>query len=170
MIKNEALLKPIRSLLQAQNCGVLATHGSEYPYATLVGYATSEDCRELIFATIRDTRKYENIKKTPNVSLLIDSRMNQVNDFHWAIHGMTPNVTDRPEVEYFSYEEQESYTPIFVEMDSSINPIEIGAFVNDSCVGATTVFEDDSTVLILAYTDDLSGDISFEQHYGYVKN
>lgn len=91
---------------------------------------------------------------------------NQVNDFHWAIHGMTPNVADRPEVEYFSYEEQESYTPIFVEMDSSINPIEIGAFVNDSCVGATTVFEDDSTVLILAYTDDLSGDISFEQHYG----
>jgi len=84
MIKNEELLDQIRSLLHTQNCGVLATHGSEYPYATLVGFATTEDCRELIFATIRDTRKYANIKKTPNVSLLIDSRVNQVHDFQDA--------------------------------------------------------------------------------------
>jgi len=84
MIKNQEILDQIRALLQGQNCGVLATHGSEYPYATLVGYATSDDCRELIFATIRDTRKFQNIKKTPNVSLLIDSRKNQVNDFQDA--------------------------------------------------------------------------------------
>ena len=81
MIQNKELLSQIRSLLDSQNYGVLATHGSEYPYATLVGYATSEDCRELIFATIRDTRKFNNIKKSPNVSLLIDSRVNQVDDF-----------------------------------------------------------------------------------------
>jgi heme iron utilization protein len=84
MIKKHELLDQIRSLLQAQNCGVLATHGSQYPYATLVGYAASQDCREIIFATIRDTRKFNNIKKTPNVSLLIDSRKNQVNDFQDA--------------------------------------------------------------------------------------
>ena len=84
MLDNEKIFDQIRSLLQAQNCGVLATHGSEYPYATLVGYATSDDCKELIFATTRDTRKYKNIKKTSNVSLLIDSRLNQVNDFRDA--------------------------------------------------------------------------------------
>jgi len=46
-----------------------------------VAYAISEDLREIIFATLRDTRKYRNIKKTPSVSLLIDSRTNQANDF-----------------------------------------------------------------------------------------
>jgi len=84
MVDNEKIFDQIRSLLQTQNCGVLATHGKEYPYATLVGYATSDDCRELIFATIRDTRKFNNIKKTPNVSVLIDSRANQVHDFQDA--------------------------------------------------------------------------------------
>src|SRR5210317_1234788 len=81
MLDNEKIFDQIRSLLQGQKCGVLATHGSEYPYATLVGYAISDDCKELIFAASRDTRKYKNIKKTSNVSLLIDSRLNQVNDF-----------------------------------------------------------------------------------------
>jgi nitroimidazol reductase NimA-like FMN-containing flavoprotein (pyridoxamine 5'-phosphate oxidase superfamily) len=84
MTKHEELLGRIRSLLQGQNCGVLATHGSEYPYTTLVGYASSNDCREIVFATIRDTRKFSNLKKTPTVSLLIDTRVNQVHDFQDA--------------------------------------------------------------------------------------
>ena len=119
MIKNEDLLDQIRSLLQAQNCGVLATHGSEYPYATLVGYATSEDCRVLVFATIRDTRKYENIKKTPNVSLLIDSRMNQVNDFQDAkaltVLGRAEEIDSTLENEYLAlYLNKHPYLKEFV--------------------------------------------------------
>jgi len=81
MSRKEEILQPIESLLRSQHLGVLATQGDEYPYCTLVAYAISEDLREIIFATIRDTRKYRNIKKTPRVSLLIDSRTNQVNDF-----------------------------------------------------------------------------------------
>jgi len=85
MTANQEILDQIRTLLQDQNCGVLATHGSEYPYATLVGYASSKDCREILFATIRDTRKFNNIIKEPNVSLLIDSRENQATDFKDAL-------------------------------------------------------------------------------------
>jgi len=81
MSSKEEILKSIESLLRSQYLGVLATQGNEYPYCTLVAYAISEDLREIIFATIRDTRKYRNIKKTPSVSLLIDSRTNQANDF-----------------------------------------------------------------------------------------
>ena len=84
MMQNEQLLEQISTLLEGQNCAVLASHGKDYPYATLVGFAVSNDCRELIFATIRDTRKYANIKKKPEVSLLIDSRVNQVADFQDA--------------------------------------------------------------------------------------
>jgi len=81
MSSKEEIRQSIESLLRSQHLGVLATQGSEYPYCTLVAYAISEDLREIIFATIRDARKYRNIKKTPRVSLLIDSRVNQVNDF-----------------------------------------------------------------------------------------
>ena len=77
----EEIFQSIESLLRSQHLAVLATQGNEYPYCTLVAYAISEDLREIIFATLRDTRKYRNIKKTPSVSLLIDSRTNQVNDF-----------------------------------------------------------------------------------------
>jgi len=81
MSSKEEILESIESLLRSQHLGVVATQGNEYPYCTLVAYAISEDLREIIFATLRDTRKYRNIKKTPSVSLLIDSRTNQVNDF-----------------------------------------------------------------------------------------
>jgi len=81
MSSEEEILESIESLSRSQHLGVLATQGNEYPYCTLVAYVVSKDLKEIIFATIRDTRKYRNIKKTPSVSLLIDSRTNQVNDF-----------------------------------------------------------------------------------------
>jgi nitroimidazol reductase NimA-like FMN-containing flavoprotein (pyridoxamine 5'-phosphate oxidase superfamily) len=81
MISKEKIFNQIQHLLNAQYFGVLATQGIEYPYCTLVGYAASPDYKEIIFATIRETRKYKNLKKTPNVSMLIDSQTNQVNDF-----------------------------------------------------------------------------------------
>lgn len=81
MDNKEKVFEEIQSLLNTQNFGVLATQGVEYPYCTLVCYAASNDGQEIVFATIRDTRKYKNIKKMPKVSLLIDTQTNQVNDF-----------------------------------------------------------------------------------------
>ncbi|MGA1824526.1 MAG: pyridoxamine 5'-phosphate oxidase family protein [bacterium] len=81
MISKETLFDRIQCLLNEQHFSVLATQGSEYPYCTLVAYAASSDCKAIIFATIRDTRKYKNLTKKPNVSLLIDNQTNQVHDF-----------------------------------------------------------------------------------------
>ena len=61
MMSNEKVFEQIKSLLNSQRFGVLATQGSKYTYCTLVGYAPSEDCKEIIFATMRDTRKYKNL-------------------------------------------------------------------------------------------------------------
>ncbi|HRZ87248.1 MAG TPA: pyridoxamine 5'-phosphate oxidase family protein [bacterium] len=69
--------KTLSSLLARQKFGVLATHGKPYPYATLVACAHSADLKHLYFATMRDTRKYGNIARDPNVSILIDSRKNR---------------------------------------------------------------------------------------------
>lgn len=72
--------KIIAGLLARQRFGVLATHGDPYPYATLVACAHGKDLKNIYFATIRDTRKYQNISKEPHVSLLIDSRKNRSGD------------------------------------------------------------------------------------------
>lgn len=71
----------IKTLLNGQHFAVLATQGDEYPYCTLVGYAASSGCEEIVFATTRDTRKYQNLKKSPKVSMLVDTRTNKVADF-----------------------------------------------------------------------------------------
>ena len=54
MLSKENIFNQIQYLLNTQHFGVLATRGGEYPYCTLVGYATSPDYKEIIFATIRN--------------------------------------------------------------------------------------------------------------------
>ena len=86
MERNTLQLKnKIKELLDQQKLGVLATQGEKYPYNTLVVYAFSEDIRYIFFATRKHTRKYNNIMKHRHVSILIDSRTNDVTDFKDAV-------------------------------------------------------------------------------------
>jgi len=79
------LKNKIKELLGQQKLGVLATQGEKYPYNTLVAYAFSEDLRYIFFATMKHTRKHTNITKHHYVSILIDSRKNDVTDFEDAV-------------------------------------------------------------------------------------
>jgi len=79
------LRNKIIKLLKSQRLGVLATQGEKYPYNTLVAYAFSEDLENIFFATMKHTRKFNNIMKHPHVSILIDSRTNDVSDFKNAV-------------------------------------------------------------------------------------
>lgn len=83
-MQEDQIKKDIKEMLNSQRLGVLATYGSEYPYATIVGFAASDDLSYILFATFRDTRKYENIQINPRVSMLIDNRSNRVDDFNDA--------------------------------------------------------------------------------------
>lgn len=74
----------IRELLETQSLGVLATSAAGHPYTTLVGFAASEDLREIYFATHRATRKYSNLRRDNRVTLLIDNRSNRTEDFRLA--------------------------------------------------------------------------------------
>jgi hypothetical protein len=95
----------------------------------------------------------------------------QIDDFQWQVYGMTPGGNEeRAETENFTFTEQADYTPIFIELDSTVNPLEIGAFVEDSCVGATTIFQEDTVVTVPAYTEGISGEIYFEEYYGSNKS
>jgi len=76
-----------------------------------------------------------------------------------------------PKSDYYSYTEEPDYTPIFIELDTSDHPLEIGAFIADSCIGAAVVEELDSMVMIRGYMpDDSSGIVTFEKYYGAEKS
>lgn len=82
--KREAIVGQVRDLLQSQQLAVLATHNQGQPYASLVAFAATGDLREIYFATSRSTRKYANLTADPRVAMLVDSRSNEVSDFHQA--------------------------------------------------------------------------------------
>jgi hypothetical protein len=88
--------------------------------------------------------------------------------FQWNTGGQNPgdeNGTQNPA--YYSYNEQPDYTPMVIELDSADNPVEIGAFVDDTCIGAQVVETGDSVVTIRTYVQGSPGDsVVFEQYYG----
>ncbi|MDP8203404.1 MAG: T9SS type A sorting domain-containing protein [Candidatus Tenebribacter mawsonii] len=86
-----------------------------------------------------------------------------INNFQWE-SGITVDKTVFAKPEYFTYEEQSDYTPLYIELDSSNMPQEIGAFVNGECIGATVV--EDTLTQINAYTTSVPpGDIELELYY-----
>jgi uncharacterized pyridoxamine 5'-phosphate oxidase family protein len=71
----------IKSLLALQKFAVVSTHSCGQPYCNLVAFAETEDIKNLIFVTNRNTSKYKNLNKDSRVSLLIDNRTNLLADF-----------------------------------------------------------------------------------------
>lgn len=67
----------IQEILTSQYLAVLATNTGTTPYTSLIGFMASKDLKEIYFATFINTRKYNNITKHSQVSLLIDSRTNR---------------------------------------------------------------------------------------------
>jgi nitroimidazol reductase NimA-like FMN-containing flavoprotein (pyridoxamine 5'-phosphate oxidase superfamily) len=81
----DSMRKDLKELFTTQPLAVLSTQNEGQPYASLVAFATSEDLKELFFATTRATRKYANLASDPRVAMLVDSRSNEVSDFRWAM-------------------------------------------------------------------------------------
>ena len=89
----------------------------------------------------------------------------------WQRFGVAPSRDGIPKSEHFGYDEQTAYTPIYIEMDSTENPTEIGAFIGDSCIAATMVGESDTLAMVRAYTNDTTGqEIVFETWYDSLKS
>jgi len=59
----------------------LATAYDNIPYTSLVAYAFDHQEKVFLFLTPRKTKKYSNILRNPNVSLLIDTRENTDKDY-----------------------------------------------------------------------------------------
>ena len=77
--------KLFRKLCAQQRFAVVATQSDTEPYTSLVAFSATKDLSYLIFATLRQTKKFTNIKKNPNISMLIDNRENLSSDVKNAI-------------------------------------------------------------------------------------
>ena len=75
----------IQELLKSQRLAVLATQADGQPYASLVAFAASDNLKNMMFITPKDTRKFAQILSNPRVAVLINSGMNHPKDFERAI-------------------------------------------------------------------------------------
>ena len=75
----------ITNLLFQQKLAVLATRDEKRTHSSLIAFAYTKDLKYIIFATSKDTIKYENIQKYPHISLLVDNRKNSQKDFEDAV-------------------------------------------------------------------------------------
>ena len=71
----------LAELLNSQITGVIATEQDHQPYTNLVAFSFSDDLKKIYFATPADTTKYKNLAGNPRISLLIDTRRNNREDF-----------------------------------------------------------------------------------------
>lgn len=71
MINTTPLPELLGGLLKDCRLAVLATEGSGQPHASLIAITPSHGYREIIFATYKNTRKYENLRLNSRVAVLI---------------------------------------------------------------------------------------------------
>ena len=97
MEKSELLMREqIDNLLSEQPLAVLSTQRNGQPYSSLMAFAHTHDLSVIVVATGKSTRKYQNIIRDSRVSLLVDNRSNNEEDFHAAaaltILGVAKNI------------------------------------------------------------------------------
>ena len=74
------MIEKMKTLAREQDICVLATVSGEKPHCSLMAYVTDDDCTEIYMATMRETRKFQNLNENPCVSLLIDTREGHAGD------------------------------------------------------------------------------------------
>jgi len=79
-MKKEQQKKQLHELFTNQRLAVLATLNNNEPYTSLVAFSATEDLSYLIFATLRQTQKFNNIIQNGKISMLIDNRENLSTD------------------------------------------------------------------------------------------
>jgi heme iron utilization protein len=102
----EHTLRALKELLVSQRFAVLSTRSGAGPYASLVAFWATEDLTQIVFATMRKTRKFGNLLVSPQVALLFDSRSNRDADVQEAVAvtatGTAAELTDEDARSVFS--------------------------------------------------------------------
>jgi len=73
MDKVKSIKTYIENIFKISRFAVLATEGEGQPHASLIAVTPMEGYRKLIFATYRNTRKYQNLTYNGKVAVLVES-------------------------------------------------------------------------------------------------
>jgi nitroimidazol reductase NimA-like FMN-containing flavoprotein (pyridoxamine 5'-phosphate oxidase superfamily) len=94
MIELTQVTRLLRDLFASQQLAVIATQGSGQPHSSLVAFAETDDLKQLLFVTNRDTRKYANLKGDGRAAMLVDGRTNHIYDVQTAIAVKAIGIAD----------------------------------------------------------------------------
>ena len=123
--KEKRVRVSIRELCESQSFAVLATQGKGQPYTSLIGFATSDDMKYVVFATPKQTRKYSLLEEDNRVSLMVDNRAQQPDSINFisalTITGNGKILNDAEEIEKWSglLTEKHPYLSSFVRSSST---------------------------------------------------
>jgi putative heme iron utilization protein len=85
MIDRTEHTQQIRALFETQRFAVLSTRQEDgHPYASVVAFCVDTEMKQLVFCTLRSTRKFANLEAERRVALLIDNRSNDETDLQQA--------------------------------------------------------------------------------------
>jgi len=68
------MLDKMKALVKEKDMCVLATVSNNRPHCSLMAYVANEAATEIYMVTFKNTKKYQNLRENPWVSLLIDTR------------------------------------------------------------------------------------------------
>ena len=78
-------LDRVKRLFRSQSFAVLSTQQNGQPYANLIAFTSSDDLKQIIFLTPSNTRKYDNLTKSPKVAMLVNDSRNEADDISRAV-------------------------------------------------------------------------------------
>ena len=95
----------MKVLVQAKDTCVLATVSDDKPHCSLMAYVADDTCHEIYMVTHKNTKKYRNLMENPYVSLLIDSRDENMGPRRFkakalTVNGVFENIEDQGERDF----------------------------------------------------------------------
>ncbi len=124
----------IRNVLQTCRLAVLATEGNGQPHASLIAITPFSEFRQIIFATYRNTRKFENLLQNERVAVLIqgedtDSSFKQTGFALTAYgHAREVGIADYEEVMQAHLERHPDQTDFLQSADIAIMRIKVETY------------------------------------------
>ncbi|MBN1545955.1 MAG: pyridoxamine 5'-phosphate oxidase family protein [Syntrophaceae bacterium] len=85
------MLDEMKALIRSKDVCVLATVSGGEPHCSLMSYVIDDDCQEFFMMTHRNTKKFHNLLQNEFVSLLIDTREEDVGEKRADVRALTIN-------------------------------------------------------------------------------
>jgi len=83
------MLEAIKTLIRSKDVCVLSTVSGGEPHCSLMSYVTDESCEKFFMLTRKETKKYRNLEGNRAVSLLIDTREEDIDQSRKNIRVLT---------------------------------------------------------------------------------